>query len=513
VGFNVQISLRYRAAMTVPRGWPPATMKPQYLAFDLGAESGRLMRGVIADGKLTLTEIHRFANRPIRAGESLHWNLEELCAEAKKGLQKAATAGGPFVSLSTDAWGVDYVLFRADGTVIEPTYHYRDPRGPRGASQLLQRISAETIFAETGIQHMPINTLFQLAAESPERLASAEWLLSVGDAFNYLLCGVPRTEISAASTFQLYDPRHQRWSERLLAAVQLPERLLPPVVTAGTRLGTLLPHLQRECGLPAVEVVATCSHDTGAAVAAVPARAGPWAYLSSGTWSLMGVELNGPNLSEDCRRLNFTNEIGFGNSVRLLKNISGLWLIQECRREWGSQYDYETLTRLAAEAAPFRALIDPTDPRFLMPDRMPQEIAQFCAETGQAAPATPGATVRCALESLALLYRRCLSEIEELTDQSIEVLHIVGGGSRNQLLNQFTANALGIPVLAGPTEATALGNVIVQALALGQLQTLAEARELVRISSDLRSYDPRSVSAWTEAYGRFELLLRNTSQL
>lgn len=491
-------------------------MRTHYLACDLGAESGRLMLGTLDEGRLTLEELHRFANTPIKVAGSLCWDIAGLFTQLTAGLKLAAARQRPLASVSCDSWGVDYVLFDAEGRLIEPTFHYRDARTARGIENALRRLPWPEIFAETGIQFMPLNTLFQLAAESAERLQRARLILGVGDAFNYWLSGVARWEESLASTTQLYNPIARDWSDRLLSSLGLPRRAFAPIVPAGTRLGRLKDALARDTGLGAIEVVASCSHDTGAAVAAVPATDGAWAYLSSGTWSLMGVEAAQPVITEACREMNFTNEMGFGGSVRLLKNLSGLWLVQECRREWakaGQDFDYAALTRLAAEAPPFTALINPADPRFLPPDDMPGRLAAFCRETGQPAPATPGAFVRCALESLALLYRHTLKQIEQLLGRRIDRLHVVGGGSKNDLLNQFTANALQIPVLAGPVEATAAGNVLVQAIALGHLPSLAAARAVVQASWPLRTFEPTDAAAWDEAYGRFRALLNASTEV
>jgi rhamnulokinase len=357
---------------------------------------------------------------------------------------------------------------------------------------------------------MALNTIYQLAAEPPERLAQAKRLLMIGDAFNYHCCGVANNEESNASTTQLYNPRTKCWSKKLLGALGLSEGLFAPVVPSGTKLGPLKPELAAKVGLPEIEVIASCSHDTGAAVAAVPASGENWAYLSSGTWSLMGVELPHPIITDRGRELNFTNEIGYGGSIRLLKNIIGLWLIQECRRDWvgkGKEYDYGTLEELAGKAPPFVSLINPADPRFVSPDDMPAKIAAFCRETGQPVPATPGAFVRCALESLALFYRVTLRQLEQLVGKKIERLHIVGGGSKNRLLNQFTANALQIPVIAGPSECTALGNLLVQAIAHGHLESLAAGREVVRNSFELSTVNPQAKEGWRQTPGRFERLL------
>ena len=482
-------------------------MSTHYLAVDLGAESGRLIIGSLDNARLSLEELHRFPNMPSKAGGSLLWDIASLIEELKVGLRKAAQRQIPIASISTDSWGVDYMLFAEDGALISPTFHYRDARTAQGVKITQAKVDWETIFSETGIQFMPLNTLYQLAAESPARLAQAGQLLMIADGFNFFLSGVARIEESNASTSQVYNPRTRQWSPKLIAALELPEKLLAPIVPSGTRLGPLKPELAHESGLPPIEVIATCSHDTAAAVAAVPASEANWAYLSSGTWSLLGVELAAPRITETCRELNFTNEIGYGGSVRLLKNISGLWLLQECRRQWaraGQDRDYSTLTALAAEAPAFVSLINPADARFLAPANMPEAIAAFCRQTGQPAPATPGACIRCVLESLALLYRRTLRQLEQLTGEQIDHLHIVGGGSHNTLLNQFTANALQVPVRAGPAEATAAGNVLIQAIALGHLPSLAAARDVVRASFEVALVAPQAGLEWELPYRRFE---------
>ncbi len=485
-------------------------MTTHYLACDLGADSGRLMLGTLAGGRLTLEEVHRFANAPVKAGGSLHWDWEGLWSELKKGLAKVSARRLPVSSISCDSWGVDYMLLDAQGRVMPPVYHYRDPRCQRGVERVRARVPWETVFAETGIQFMPLNTIYQLAAEEPGRLASADRLLGIGDAFNYFLSGAAKTEASLASTTQLYNPLARAWSRRLLEALEIPAGLWTEIVPSGTRLGLIGEGLSRETGLPRIEVIASCSHDTGAAVAAVPAGGGSWAYLSSGTWSLIGVELPAPIINDQCRDLNLTNEIGFGGTVRLLKNIIGLWLVQESRRAWskaGRDHSFIELEELARSAPPFRSLIDPSDPRFLGPDDMPEKIAAQCRERGQPVPSGPGATIRAVYESLALFYRHTLRQIEQLIGRRIERLHIVGGGSKDGTLNQFAANALGIPVVAGPAEATAAGNLLIQAIALGHLPSLAAAREVVRRSLTGRTYLPEDAEAWEAACARFERLV------
>jgi rhamnulokinase len=405
---------------------------------------------------------------------------------------------------------VDYILYDGQDKMIEPTFCYRDSRTERGVKNAKARVSWEDIYGETGIQFMALNTIYQLAAESPERLAQARRLLLIGDAFNYYCSGVARHEESLASTSQLYDPNAKTWSKKLLSALGLPEALFTPVVPAGTRLGPMRKDLAEEVGLPQIEVVASCSHDTGAAVAAVPGQGQNWAYLSSGTWSLIGVEIPAPVITPQSRELSFTNEVGFAGTIRFLKNIVGMWIVEECRREWaqqGKNYDYNVLDQWTAEAPAFVSLINPNDQRFVSPDAMPDKIAAFCRETGQPVPATPGAMLRCVYESLALLYNVMRTRLEQLTGRKIAQLHIVGGGSKNDLLNQFTANALQIPVLAGPKEATAIGNIVVQAIALGHLKSLAEAREVVRNSSEMATFQPKDAQAWQQAQARFARLI------
>lgn len=465
------------------------------------------MLGRIDQSRLALEEIHRFPNRTLRTEAGLEWDMAHLIAEIKRGLAKAA--GLNVRSFGCDSWGVDYLLFDSSGQLLPPAFHYRDGRAGLGVKRAYARVDWPTIFAETGIQFMPINTIFQIASERPERLEQADRLLLVADGINYVLSGVAKAEETLASTSQVYNPVSRSWSKALLDRLSIPERLFAPIVPPGTRLGPLRAEVERETGLRGIEVLATCSHDTAAAVVGVPAQGTHWAYISSGTWSLLGVELPRPILTDDCRELNFTNEIGYGGSVRLLKNIVGLWVIQECKRYWaerGEPFEYGTLTDLAGSAEPFVSLIDLTDSQFVEPGAMPEKIGAYCRGTGQPGPSSPGATVRAVLESLALLYRRTLRQVERLIGSRIQRLHIVGGGSKNTLLNQFTANACQVQVVAGPVEATAAGNVVVQALALGQLSSLAEARKLIGESFPTTHFEPRDVAVWAHAYDRLAAL-------
>jgi rhamnulokinase len=484
-----------------------------YIACDLGAESGRVMLGRLEDGRLTLEEMHRFPSAAVRVLGSLRWDVLRIFEELKTGMRNVAERHVSVTSLSVDSWGVDYVLINAVHPMLSPPFHYRDARTESTYERVRKHIGSELIFAETGIQFMPINTIYHLVSDvekSPALLDVADCFLTIGDYFNYLFSGVPRVDESNASTTQLYNPRTRSWSQELISRCGFPPKIFPQLVPPGTVLGPLLPEVAAETGLHEVQVVATCSHDTGAAVAAVPAQEGEdWAYLSSGTWSLLGLELSQPLISERVRERNFTNEAGYGGTTRFLKNIVGLWILQESRREWarqGRELDYATLTREAENAEPFRSLIDPRATRFLKPGNMPQKIALFCSETGQPAPQTPGQFVRCIFESLALLYRVTLEELEQLSGRTIRRLHIVGGGSQSALLNQFAASASGRQVVAGPAEATAIGNVLLQAIAFGHLESLGALRQLVRDSFALQTFEPIAPEAWRPAYQRFTQL-------
>lgn len=480
-----------------------------YIACDLGAGSGRVILGRLRDSRLVLDEVHRFTSEPVKIGGSLRWNVIGIFQELKTGLRKIASSGGAVESLSVDSWGVDYVLRNARQPMLSLPYHYRDARTEAVFVAALKQAGAERIFAETGIQFMAINTLYQLLAEAeqnPDLLEIADQFLNIGDYLNFLFCGVGKAEESLASTTQLYNPRQRAWSDTLIQTFNLPASIFPEIVPSGTRLGSLLPALREETGLGEIAVIATCSHDTGTAVAAVPATGEDWAFLSSGTWSLIGVELPAPLINEEVRAENFTNEAGYGGTTRFLKNLTGMWLLQECQRSWqrqGQRFDYDELTQMAADAEPFRSFINPNAVRFSKPDEMPEKIAAFCRETKQPAPETPGQMVRCVLESLALLYGKILNDLARLTGRTIRRLHIVGGGGKSVLLNQFAANATGCTVLAGPVEATAAGNVLLQAIALGHVSSLAQARSIVRESFSIQKFSPQSPPEWQQAVARF----------
>lgn len=479
------------------------------LAVDLGAESGRVMHAAFRDGRVALREVHRFPNGPAADGDSLVWDLERLWSGVLEGLRLAAPDLPPGATLAVDSWGVDYVRLDAAGRWLAPAFSYRDARCVRGQALADARVPWPEQFAAAGIQRMAINSSCQLLSEEPARLAETAQVLWIADAFHQRLTGRAAAEATLASTSALYDPARGDWAWELIGRLGLPWRLFPEIVPSGTRLGPLRPELRSALGATSLEVIAGCAHDTAAAVLAVPAAGDDWAYLSSGTWSLLGLELPAPCLTAACRDLNFTNEAGHGGTVRLLKNIIGLWLVQECRRTWaerGQALDYAALAAQAEAAAPWRSHVNLADPRFLAPGDMPARIADFCRETGQPVPDTPGAFVRAALESLALQYRRTLREVEAVAGRSVRRLHVVGGGSRNALLNRLTASACGLPVHAGPAEATALGNALVQALTVGALPDVAAARALVARSFPPVVYGPETMPGLDAAVRRFGAL-------
>jgi rhamnulokinase len=481
----------------------------RFLAVDLGAESGRAVLGRYEGGRLKLEEIHRFPNEILALDGRLHWNIYVLLAEVKKALKICAAEAGPRLDgLAVDTWGVDFGLVARDGTLLGLPYSYRELGNRAAMEAFFRKVGPERIYRLTGIQFLPFNSLFQLYRLSRDRssvLAAASRLLFMPDLFHYLLTGRQATEYTIASTSQLLDPRTRTWSRTLLRSAGIPPSLLLDPVAPGTVLGPLLGSIAAETGLGRVPVIATATHDTAAAVAAVPADSPSFAYISSGTWSCQGVELSEPVVSGATLAHNFTNEGGVEGTIRLLKNVMGLWLVQGCRKIWARRnaYSYEELTRLAEEAPPFRGLIDPDAPDFLNPPDMPRAINAFLSRTGQAPLASPAAFVRAILESLALKYRFVVEEIREVVGRPVERLHIVGGGSKNRLLNRFTADATGLTVVAGPAEATSAGNILVQLKARRLVRDRAEMRAVVRASFPLRVYRPRPDPAWADAYRRF----------
>ncbi|MFV0446751.1 MAG: rhamnulokinase [Planctomycetaceae bacterium] len=489
-----------------------------FLAVDLGAESGRVIAGRLDGGRVSLDELHRFPNGPVAVAGTRRWDVLRLWSDIQEGLAVAARKyGKSIVSVGVDTWGVDYVLLSARDEILGQPYNYRDPRTQGVMEQAFTRVPRASIYAQTGLQFMEINTLYQLIAmqlQDPQLLNQAARFLMMPDFFHWLLCGSRVVEFTNATTTQFYHPRNRDWAAELLRKFEIPTRIFPEVVPPGTKLGRLREDVAMRTGLERIEVVAPATHDTGAAVAAVPTdRTGRanWAYISSGTWSLIGVEVQQAILTDAALALNVTNEGGVDGTYRLLKNVMGLWLVQQSRVAFeraGRSYDYARLTQIASEAEPFRSLVDPNDDGFLNPPDMAQAIRDFCRRSDQPIPETDGQVIRCALESLALKYRQVLEGIESLTSEAVAVIHVVGGGSKNDLLNQFTANASGRSVIAGPTEATALGNVLLQARAAGDIGTLAEIRAVVNNSSELTKFEPRETEPWQSAYAQFRKLTR-----
>lgn len=480
-----------------------------YLAIDLGAESGRTIVGTLENGVLSLAETHRFSNAPVQLSDGLHWDVLRLWSDIQAGIA-ASAAKYPLASLALDTWGVDFALLDRNGALIGNPFHYRDARTNGMLEEAFRCIPREQIFAQTGIQFMQINTLYQLLAMSLQKspqLDIAQTFLTLPDLFNYWLSGKICCEFTNATTTQCFDPLRRGWALPLLEALGIPTRILPPICEPGTILGKLaVDDLRLSVSKSArVSVIAPACHDTGSAVVAVPAENKDFAWLSSGTWSIMGCEADTPCLDERALACNFTNEGGVNGTWRLSKNIMGLWLVQECHRKWNMSYD--ELTQLAAEATPFLAVIDPDDASFFHPGNMPEKIRAFCSKTQQAIPRTKGEIIRVTLESLALKYRFVLARLETLSGKHLTPLHIIGGGTKNKLLNQFTADSTGRTVVAGPIEATAIGNILMQAITLGHIANLSEARAIVRHSFSPEIYQPVESSGWDEAYAKLLKLL------
>ncbi|MEM8875714.1 MAG: rhamnulokinase family protein [Planctomycetota bacterium] len=479
--------------------------KHHYIAVDLGAESGRVMLGTLENGKLTLDEQHRFANEPVELAGHRRWNILQLWKDIITGIGKATyAADGPtnVRSISCDSWAVDYVLVGKSSPMLSPPVQYRDSRTDATFKRALRDIGTKTIFDASGIQFLPFNTLYQLMSEPTELIESAETFVLIADWVNWQLAGgAPKVELSNASTTQIWDVRKRAWSNEVVEQAGLPKHVFPEVVEPGSVLG-------KHDG---IKIIASCSHDTGCAVAAAPGDGANWAYLSSGTWSLIGVELDKPVVTDQCRELNFTNEQGYRGTTRLLKNISGLYILQQCRGAWTESdpsdqtYEYAELAQLGTAAKPLVSLIRPEHPDFAKPGRMPEKIADYCRRTDQPVPDSVGAYVRCIYESLALLYRKALGDLRELAGREIETLHIVGGGTQATLLNQLAADACGIPVVTGPVEATALGNMLIQAATLGDIDP-DDIRPIVRTSIKLQTYEPNNTDAMNAAYEQFAKL-------
>ncbi len=478
------------------------------LAFDFGASSGRAIIGSFDNGKISLQEVHRFSNDPVKVNGTLYWDVLRLLHEIKQGIVKAKMAGG-FDSIGIDTWGVDFGLIDKDGRLLENPVHYRDPRTAGLVEEAFKTIPKEKLYKITGIQFMELNTLFQLISlrrQRPELLERADKMLFMPDLLAYFLTGKMCAEYSIASTSQLIDIENRTWSKELLEAFDIPESLFAPLVQPGTVLGELTDEICEELGVDKVPVISVCGHDTQSAITAVPCPEGDFAFLSSGTWSLFGTELKTPIVDETSLKINITNEGGIDGTIGLLKNIIGLWLIQESRRQWqreGQDYSYAELEKLALKEEPFKCFIDPDAPEFTPQGNIPRRVQEFCKKTGQYVPQSVGEIMRCIYESLAMKYRLTFEKLCDCTNKDYPVIHVIGGGTKDGLLCQMTANSCDRTVKAGPIEATVMGNVAVQFMSDGTIKDVAHARQAVADSETLKVYNPEDADEWKQAYPRF----------
>lgn len=485
----------------------------QYIAVDLGAESGRVILGSVWADRLALDEIHRFSNNPVEDKNSLRWDFNQILTEVKTGIAKAVKqADGQISGIGVDSWGVDYGLLDADGKLIENPYHYRDSRTDEMMEKAFELMGKRQIYEHTGLQFLQFNTIYQLLAtrlNSPGILARADKLILMADLVAQTLCGREFAEYTLASTSQLMNMTTGQWSKEIFEKLSLPVAIMPEIVKPGTVVGQLTNEICREIGCEPIPIIAVGSHDTASAVAAVPAGEGRWAYISSGTWSLIGVEVPQAVINDKTFEYSFTNEGGVRNTIRLLKNVMGLWLVQQCRKKWadeGAKFSYSELTETAESTPAFTACIDPDYNEFLSPGDMPEKINTYLAATGQQGIDDKAQIVRVILESLALKYRWVIERLEDITDETIDCLHIVGGGIQNDLLCRFAADAVSKTIYAGPIEATATGNILMQAIATGQIESLARGRAIVRGSFELKEYQPKKNSLWEEKYLKFKAI-------
>lgn len=483
-------------------------MTKRVLAFDFGASSGRAIIGCFDGDKITLEEVHRFSNDPVSVGGTVYWDVLRLFHEIKQGIIKARMAGG-FDSIGIDTWGVDFGLIDSEGKLMENPIHYRDARTVGLVDEAFKTMPREKIYGITGIQFMELNTLFQLISlkkNRPWMLERADKMLFMPDLFAYMLTGKMCAEYSIASTSQIIDLQTGSWSKELLDAFGIKEDIFAPIVKPGTVLGDLTPEICEECGVDPVPVISVCGHDTQSAITSVPCEDGNFAFLSSGTWSLFGTELEKPIVNETSLNINITNEGGFDGTVGFLKNIIGLWLIQESRRQWqrqGEDYSYADLEKLALAAEPFKCFIDPDAPEFVPHGNIPKRVQEFCEKTGQYVPQTVGEIMRCIYESLAMKYKLTFEKLCECTERDYPVIHVIGGGTKDTLLCQLTANSCNRTVKAGPIEATVMGNVAVQLMSADAVSGISEARKIVANSSELKVYEPAEVDKWEDAYKDF----------
>ena len=483
-------------------------MTKRVLAFDFGASSGRAIIGCFDGDKITLEEVHRFSNDPVSVCGTVYWDVLRLFYEIKQGIIKAKIAGG-FDSIGIDTWGVDFGLIDSEGKLMENPVHYRDARTAGLVDEAFKTMPKEKLYGITGIQFMELNTLFQLISLKkyrPWMLERADKMLFMPDLFGYMLTGKMCAEYSIASTSQLIDLDKRTWSKEILDAFGIKESVFAPLVQPGTVLGELSKEICEECGVDPVPVISVCGHDTQSAITSVPCEDGDFAFLSSGTWSLFGTELDKPIVNETSMNINITNEGGFDGSTGFLKNIIGLWLIQESRRQWkreGKEYSYADLEKLALAAEPFKCFIDPDAPEFVPHGNIPERVREFCRKTGQYVPETVGEIMRCIYESLAMKYRLTFEKLRECTERDYPVIHVIGGGTKDGLLCQMTANSCDRTVKAGPIEATVMGNVAVQLMSDGSVENIGQARKIVADSSELKTFEPKDTDKWAEAYEDF----------
>ncbi len=483
-------------------------MTKRVLAFDFGASSGRAIIGCFDGDKITLEEVHRFSNDPVSVGGTVYWDVLRLFYEIKQGIIKAKIAGG-FDSIGIDTWGVDFGLIDSEGKLMENPVHYRDARTIGLVDEAFKTMPKEKLYGITGIQFMELNTLFQLISLKkyrPWMLERADKMLFMPDLFGYMLTGKMCAEYSIASTSQLIDLDKRTWSKEILNAFGIKESIFAPLVQPGTVLGELSKEICEECGVDPVPVISVCGHDTQSAITSVPCEDGDFAFLSSGTWSLFGTELDKPIVNETSMNINITNEGGFDGSTGFLKNIIGLWLIQESRRQWkreGKEYSYADLEKLALAAEPFKCFIDPDAPEFVPHGNIPERVREFCRKTGQYVPETVGEIMRCIYESLAMKYRLTFEKLRECTERDYPVIHVIGGGTKDGLLCQMTANSCDRTVKAGPIEATVMGNVAVQLMSDGSVENIGQARKIVADSSELKTFEPTDTDKWAKAYKDF----------
>jgi Sugar (pentulose and hexulose) kinases len=486
-----------------------------FLAFDIGATSGRSIIGSLKNGKLELKELTRFPNKLIRIHNKYYWDVFALYEALKDGLKAAASQNIKIDAIGIDTWGVDFVYVGEDGSILGTARSYRDPYTVGMPEEYFDKVlSRKEVYELTGIQIMNFNSLFQLYAakkEGSSALKNAKEILFMPDALSYLLTGEKVCEYTILSTSQFLNPTTKQVEGSLLEAMNIKSSLVPPVVMPGQMIGTLTESLANECGLDKVPVIAVAGHDTGSAVVSVPAENKNFAYLSSGTWSLMGIEVDNPIINEDSFKLNFTNEGGVDGTVRFLKNITGMWLLEQCRKEWGAAgkiFTYPEIVALSGSVEGFQSFVDPDDASFSNPESMTKAIVAFCEKTGQKAPQSEADFIRCIFDSLAMKYKYVLSCLQKVAPFPIEKLHVIGGGSHNQLLNKMTANAIGIPVVAGPGEATAIGNIMMQAKGLGLVNSLQEIRNVIRSSVKPDVFNPQDSEKWDEKYQYFLTLLK-----